>query len=63
MTSMTQRDALHVAENLVRFVETEALPGTGIDQNEFWKASPRSCTISRRRTATWSPSASACKTN
>jgi malate synthase len=34
---MTQRDALHVAENLVRFVETEALPGTGIDQNEFWK--------------------------
>jgi len=37
MISMTQRGGLQVADNLAGFVETEALPGTGIDQNAFWK--------------------------
>jgi malate synthase len=37
MTSMTQRDSLLVAETLAQFVETEALPGTGVDSGFFWR--------------------------
>jgi malate synthase len=37
MTQLTQRDSLRVAENLARFIETEALPGTGIDAENFWR--------------------------
>jgi malate synthase len=37
MTEMTQRDSLRVAENLARFIETEALPGTGLDVENFWR--------------------------
>jgi len=36
MTQMNPRGGLQVAANLDRFVETEALPGTGIDSAEFW---------------------------
>ncbi|MEK6420274.1 MAG: malate synthase G [Burkholderia gladioli] len=37
MTDMTQRDSLRVAENLAQFIETEALPGTGIAAENFWR--------------------------
>ena len=37
MTNMTRRDSLRVAENLAQFIETEALPGTGIDAERFWR--------------------------
>jgi len=37
MTDMTQRDSLRVAENLARFIETEALPGTGVEAHHFWR--------------------------
>jgi malate synthase len=36
MTQMNPRGALQVAANLDQFVETEALPGTGIDSAAFW---------------------------
>jgi malate synthase len=28
---------LHVAENLVRFIDDEVLPGTGVDRDAFWR--------------------------
>ena len=34
--SRTDRNSLSVASELVRFLEDEALPGTGIEANEFW---------------------------
>lgn len=37
---MTQRISVHglqVAETLYRFIETEVLPGTGVDSGAFWK--------------------------
>ncbi len=37
MTDMTQRDRLRVAEKLAHFIETEALPGTGVDVEQFWR--------------------------
>ncbi|PQV50759.1 malate synthase G [Paraburkholderia sp. BL21I4N1] len=36
MTQMNPRGELQVAANLDQFVETEALPGTGIDSAAFW---------------------------
>ena len=36
MTQMNPRGGLQVAANLEQFVETEALPGTGIDSAAFW---------------------------
>ncbi|MFM0593532.1 malate synthase G [Paraburkholderia dilworthii] len=36
MTQMNPRGGLQVAANLDQFVETEALPGTGIDSPAFW---------------------------
>jgi malate synthase len=36
MTQMNPRGGLQVAANLDQFVETEALPGTGIDSATFW---------------------------
>ncbi|WP_168793828.1 malate synthase G [Paraburkholderia aromaticivorans] len=36
MTQMNTRGGLQVAANLDQFVETEALPGTGIDSAAFW---------------------------
>jgi malate synthase len=36
MTQMNPRGGLKVAANLDQFVETEALPGTGIDSAAFW---------------------------
>jgi len=36
MTQMNPRGGLQVAANLDQFVETEALPGTGIDSVAFW---------------------------
>ncbi|WP_027211272.1 malate synthase G [Burkholderia sp. WSM2232] len=36
MTQMNPRGELQVAVNLEQFVETEALPGTGIDSAAFW---------------------------
>ncbi|MDH6148214.1 MULTISPECIES: malate synthase G [Paraburkholderia] len=37
MTEMTRRDRLRVAEKLAHFIETEALPGTGVDLGQFWR--------------------------
>jgi malate synthase len=37
MTEMTRRDRLRVAEKLAQFIETEALPGTGVDLEQFWR--------------------------
>ena len=37
MTQMSQRDGLKIAQALETFVETEALPGTGLDSKAFWK--------------------------
>lgn len=36
MVEMSERNGLKVAQSLERFVETEALPGTGIDKEAFW---------------------------
>ena len=36
MTSYIDKSGLHVAAELVRFIETRALPGTGIDADAFW---------------------------
>ncbi len=37
MTRYLDRDALSVAEELVDFVETKALPGTGVPVGDFWR--------------------------
>ena len=36
MTTYIDKSGLHVAEDLVRFIEDRALPGTGIDADRFW---------------------------
>ncbi len=36
MTSRTEKNGLEVAADLVRFVEDSALPGTGVDADDFW---------------------------
>ncbi|VVD90591.1 malate synthase [Pandoraea eparura] len=36
MTSTSQRGGLTVADNLIAFIEKEALPGTGVDVDAFW---------------------------
>ncbi len=36
MTQMTKRNGLQVATILEQFVESEALPGTGVDSAAFW---------------------------
>jgi len=38
MVSRVERHRLQVAEELARFVEDEALPGTGVDTDAFWEA-------------------------
>ena len=37
MSERIQHHGLQVAETLSRFIETEALPGTGIEADAFWK--------------------------
>ena len=37
MQQMIDRHGLQVAEPLVRFLEEEALPGTGLDADAFWR--------------------------
>ncbi|WP_347557024.1 malate synthase G [Robbsia sp. KACC 23696] len=37
MASHSPRDSLHVADVLAQFVETEALPGSGIEAEAFWR--------------------------
>ena len=37
MTERKKCYRLQVAENLYRFIEEEALPGTGIDSDTFWR--------------------------
>jgi malate synthase len=37
MNDMTQQHGLKVAPSLVKFVEEEAIPGTGVDAAAFWK--------------------------
>lgn len=37
MSNLTGRHGLRVDNSLVRFIEAEALPGTGIDHAEFWQ--------------------------
>ncbi|VVD86459.1 malate synthase [Pandoraea terrae] len=37
MTSTSKRHGLTVATNLIDFIEKEALPGTGVDVEQFWK--------------------------
>ena len=41
MTQRVERHRLQVAEELARFIEDEALPGTGVDANSFWEAFSR----------------------
>lgn len=36
MTTMVDRAGLKIADELVRFIEDRALPGTGIAPNAFW---------------------------
>lgn len=36
MIQMSEHNGLKVAQSLERFIETEALPGTGIDKEAFW---------------------------
>ena len=36
MTSKVKRAKLDVASTLADFIETRALPGTGIDADRFW---------------------------
>jgi len=36
MTNRVNRDGLQVAEELATFIETRALPGTGVDAGAFW---------------------------
>ncbi len=36
MTTYIDKSGLHVAEDLVRFIEDRALPGTGIEADRFW---------------------------
>ncbi|MBU3058843.1 malate synthase G [Pseudomonas indica] len=37
MTERLQRHRLHIAANLLRFIEDEALPGSGLDPENFWQ--------------------------
>ncbi len=37
MSQRVQIGGLQVAENLYNFINQEALPGTGVDQNSFWQ--------------------------
>ncbi len=37
MQKMIDRHGLRIAEPLARFLEEEALPGTGIDADAFWR--------------------------
>lgn len=36
MSQRIERNGLQVAAELVNFIETQALPGTGVDPVEFW---------------------------
>ncbi len=36
MTQRTDKNGLQVADELVRFIETQALPGTGVEPDKFW---------------------------
>ena len=36
MTQRVMRDGLQVDQQLAQFIETQALPGTGVDPTEFW---------------------------
>ena len=36
MATRVEREGLSIAEPLLRFLETEALPGTGVDPQRFW---------------------------
>ncbi|MCX8225216.1 MAG: malate synthase G [Sulfitobacter sp.] len=36
MTQRTDKNGLQVADELVRFIETQALPGTGVENDKFW---------------------------
>lgn len=36
MTNMIDKGGVHVAEELVRFFDEQALPGTGLDADQFW---------------------------
>ena len=57
MAKTVTRGGLTVADNLARFIETEALPGTGLSADAFWKAaddvihkfSPKVASLLRKR--------------
>ena len=36
MTKTVEKSGLQVAEELARFIETQALPGTGLEPAAFW---------------------------
>ena len=37
MTNLTNKNGLRVANALISFIESEALPGTGVDREAFWQ--------------------------
>ncbi|MEM1273703.1 MAG: malate synthase G [Pseudomonadota bacterium] len=41
MEHRVEREGLQVADGLARFLETQALPGTGIEQDAFWQGFAR----------------------
>lgn len=41
MTERVNRDGIHIAAELLNFVEAEALPGTGLDPARFWSGVAR----------------------
>jgi hypothetical protein len=61
MTERLDRAGLQVDAVLARFVEGEALPGSGIDAAQFWSGFAGLLADLRRRTARFWPSGMSCR--
>jgi malate synthase len=65
MTNLTDQHGLRVADALAQFIEAEALPGTGVEREAFWKGfsaivhdlAPKNRARIRARCAIWVPTA------